>query len=152
MISWSWLKFDWIEDPDKGRNVNSEITPGSLKTLIATVLLIIFAIKVLWHKKQQLHLRKMTSYILFLNFTNFSVMILSKNWGSMLINFSFEWKKLCHTWFYFQVSQVYMSVIWSFSLNLNEYLHKNFVLYFERLARFTPNFVPTIPECYCGYV
>ena len=59
--------------PNEGRNVNVEIAPGSLKTLIATISLIIFSIKILWYKKHQFYLRKVTSCILFLYFTNFSV-------------------------------------------------------------------------------
>ena len=62
---------------NEGRNVNSGIALSLLKTLIAKVLLIIFLIKISWHKKHQFHLRKMTSCVLFLNFTNFCVIKLT---------------------------------------------------------------------------
>ena len=43
------------------------------KHLIVTVSSIIFSIKILWYKKHQFYLRKMTSCVFFLNFTNFFV-------------------------------------------------------------------------------
>ena len=100
--------------PDEGRNVNSEIAPGSLKTLTATVSLIIFSIKILWYKKHQFYLRKLTSYISFLNFINFCVLKLSYNWGSTLTNISFFMKEaLSHVVLLPNFTSSQVSVIWS---------------------------------------
>ena len=139
---WTAKEFSTIVPccPTTGGMSTREIAPGSLKTLIAMVSLIIFSIHILWYKKHQFYSNKVPSSEISL-------------WGSTLINLIFFIKEpLSHVVLLTNFTSLHVFNIIVFLKNLNKYLYKNFVLSFERLGRFPPNFVPNIPESYCGHV